>query len=344
MSLTRILMLLIYGSLTGCGQIGYFAQAAKGQFQIIANKQDIQTVIDNPDTEESLQQRLQLAQDIRQFAVDHLALPDNRSYRTYSATGRDYAVWNVVAAPKFSMALYTWCFPLTGCLAYKGYFSKNDAIKLNEEMIAQGFDTYLYGVSAYSTLGWFSDPILDTFLDYREESLADLIFHELAHQVVYIKDDSSFNEAFATAVGQTGMAAWMKHRYPDQNRQSSLSKHNRHGKITDMVLQFRQKLALAYTENTESELAEIKKSLFEEMKQVYAEIQNKGEGTRFYDWWFSLDLNNAHLSSIATYNRLVPAFEKVLEKSASYEEFYETVEVHAKLGKPERDAWLSSFE
>ena len=340
MSLTRILLLLLCTALTGCGQTGYFAQAAKGQWDIISARQEIEQLLDDPQLDSKLRQQLELIQEIREFASNQLDLPDNRSYRYYSKTGRPYAVWNVVATPRYQISPKTWCFPFAGCVAYKGYFTEKDAAELNIKLIDQGYDTFLYGVSAYSTLGWFSDPILDTFVNYSENSLAELIFHELAHQVVYVKDDSSFNEAFATAVGERGLQEWIKHKHPDQDIAALVENNKRNAHITNLILKYRDRLAEVYEREAESKLAQSKAEIFSEMKNAYANIKQSGQGTRYYDWWFSLDLNNAHLSSVSTYYRLVPGFEKMLDQAGSFDNFYSAVAKKATLPKAEREAWL----
>ena len=346
MSLTRILLLLLCTGLTGCGQVGYFSQATKGQWDIIANRENIEQLLDHHQLDPQLRQQLALVRDIRAFASTELHLPDNMSYRYFSETNRQYVVWNVVATPRYDLTPKTWCFPIAGCVAYKGYFREADATAFNQILIDQDYDTFLYGVSAYSTLGWFSDPVLDTFVNYTEKSLAELIFHELAHQVVYVKDDSGFNEAFATAVGQRGQRAWMMHRYPNQGTGTLIENNRRNTKITDLVLSFRDQLAMIYEQRKEheSELAQMKSDIFSEMKQAYSNIQEQGQGTPYYDWWFSLDLNNAHLSSVSTYHRLVPGFESVLDQAGSFERFYALIEEQANLPRAERDAWLLGIE
>ena len=340
MSLTRILLLLLCTGLTGCGQAGYFAQAAKGQWDIISGREEIQQLLDDHQLDSDLRLQLGRVRDIREFASRQLHLPDNMSYRYYSETGRPYVVWNVVATPRYQLSPKTWCFPFTGCVAYKGYFAEIEASALNNKLIDEGYDTFLYGVSAYSTLGWFSDPVLDTFVNYTEESLAELIFHELAHQVVYVKDDSGFNEAFATAVGERGLHAWMKYQHPDQDIDALIEKNQRNAKITDLILEYRDQLATAYERETKSNLERVKNDIFSEMKRGYADIQQSGQGTPYYDWWFSLDLNNAHLSSVSTYHRLVPGFKKILDEAGSFESFYSLVEEQANRPQEEREAWL----
>ena len=231
-----LLVLLV----SGCSELGYYAQATRGQMHILGAREDISELIADSNTPDTLRQRLQLAQDIRSFAVDSLALPDTAAYTSYTATGRKYVVWNVLAAPAYDLSLKTWCFPVAGCVSYKGYFTRGGALALEQQLASENYDTFLYGVSAYSTLGWFADPVLDTFIDYPDISLASLLIHEMAHQVVYVKDDSSFNEAFATAVEHAGTKEWIRTGAAPQEATRYLEVQDRNDRITEMILQFRE--------------------------------------------------------------------------------------------------------
>ena len=282
-------------------------------------------------------------QDIRSFAVDSLALPDTAAYTSYTATGRKYVVWNVLAAPAYDLSLKTWCFPVAGCVDYKGYFTRDDAANLEQQLASENYDTFLYGVSAYSTLGWFADPVLDTFIDYPDVSLASLLFHEMAHQVVYVKDDSAFNEAFATAVEQAGVEQWIATGASPLGAARYKENRDRNIRIREMILEFREELAAAYASVPQSELEQTKREMFADLSDRYATLAARGEGTRYYDWWFTQDLNNAHLSAVSTYFRLVPAFTRALEDSGSYAAFYELVAAKARLPRDERDRWIEGL-
>ena len=337
-------------SLVGCNNLSYYAQATKGQWEMVAKRQSVQTLIDDPGQPEKLVNALTKVAAIRDFASSELALPDNKTFRYYSDLGRPYAVWNVIATPAFSLSPKTWCFPIAGCVAYKGYFSKANAQALNHELVDQSYDTFLYGVSAYSTLGWFSDPILNTFVHYDELSLAGLIFHELAHQVVYVKDDSAFNEAFATALQIEGLKRWVKATQDETVFEAYMERRTKNQRITEMVLSFRDKLSRLYqgfesrkaageTLDTQT-MQQAKRALFESMKNQYQSMKQEGQGTRYYDWWFELPLNNAHLIAVATYYRLVPEFSRMIAQSKDISAFFHRVEELAKLDKPTRDRSL----
>ena len=202
-------MILVSG-VTGCTSVSYYAQSLEGHVEIMTARQDVEKLIDDPSTPEALRARMASASAIRQFATDELALPDNNSYRSYVDVGRDAVTWAVFAAPEFSLTPRTWCFPVFGCVPYRGYFSKESAIETALELQRQGLDVYVTGITAYSTLGWSSDPLLSTMLSQDETYLAGLVFHELAHQRVYVNDDSAFNEAFAVAVETTGVRKWLR--------------------------------------------------------------------------------------------------------------------------------------
>ena len=344
MSPPRVLLLCLFVMLPACSQLGYYTQAVQGHWEIIAKREKISALIGSDDTSEDLKEKLAKVQEIRKFSSRALALPDNRSFTYFTDIGRPYAIWNVVATPAYDLGPKTWCFPVAGCVAYKGFFSEKDADAFNARLMEQGFDTFRYGVSAYSTLGWFSDPVLNTHLHYGETSLAGLIFHELAHQVAYAKDDSAFNEAFATVVEIAGLERWFSERGTVEQYEEYLENRKRNGKITAMVLGFRARLAQRYETGPESTLPQSKRALFREMKSVYEEMRNRGEGTPYYDWWFSLDLNNAHLALLSTYHHHVPALQTALDQSGSLQAFYTLIKEKSELPKPARDQWLSSLE
>ena len=333
-------LMLVMG---GCSELGYYTQAVKGQMEILGKRDSIADLLADQSTPRETRDRLTLVKQIRDFASNELGLPDNRSYRYYSELGRAYVVWNVLAAPQNEMELKTWCFPVAGCIAYKGYFSNSGALALERKLADQGYDTFLYGVSAYSTLGWFSDPVLDTFIDYPEFALAGTIFHELAHQVVYVKDDSGFNEAFATAVQQAGVEKWILDRHSLSELDNHLASQNHNDSITELVLEYRNQLEQLYANGPESSLGQRKQEIIEQMKMAYSGIRERGSGTPYYDWWFSLELNNAHFSSIATYHRLVPAFKIALEQAGSLAAFYEIVKEKAKLPSQQRNRWIQAL-
>lgn len=194
--------------LTGC----YYLQAARGQLEIVRKRTPITEVVADPATPASLRRRLELVDSAREFAVERLDLPDNGSYRSYADLGRDFVVWNVFAAPEFSLQPEQWCFPVAGCVAYRGYFAREAAEAKARRLAADGYDTHVAGATAYSTLGRFEDPVLNTMMGWSDVVLVETLFHELAHQQLYVQDDTEFNESFATVVGRVGVRRWLESR------------------------------------------------------------------------------------------------------------------------------------
>ncbi|MDE2456588.1 MAG: aminopeptidase, partial [Burkholderiales bacterium] len=216
---------------SGCSTAGYYAQALGGHLAVLRKSRPVSEWLADPATPAPLRARLELAERMRDYAVTALGLPDNASYRRYADLGRSAVVWNVVAAPELSLTLETWCFPVMGCVGYRGYYDKAAAEALGAELKAQGWEVEVYGVPAYSTLGWSNwlggDPLLNTFIDWPDGELARLIFHELAHQVVYVKGDSTFNESFAVSVEQEGVKRWLAAHGTDEQRHEHEQAHAR---------------------------------------------------------------------------------------------------------------------
>jgi len=283
---------------------------------------------------------------IRDFASRDLALPDNGSYRRYADIGRPYVVWNVFAAPEFSVEPEKWCMLFVGCVSYRGYYDRGQAEQLAREMQARGLDTYVGGVRAYSTLGYFDDPVLNTFLRAGSVEVARLIFHELAHQVVFAGGDSTFNESFAATVENEGLRRWLA-RYGTAAQVSALAARNRRKEIfIDLVNTYRGKLRDLYALDSSAEhKRQAKAELMAEMKRVYDDIR-AGEGTLpDYDKWFAPDLNNAKIASLALYTQLVPAFTALLaQENHDLPRFYRRVAAIAKLPLAARHAALSGVK
>ena len=324
--------------LSGCSQAGYYFQAARGQLELLHKRQPIEELIDDSRTSAELRAQLILADKIRSYAIHKMALDDNKGFSHYTDLERQYVTWNVVAAPVYSIDAKTWCFPVAGCVAYKGFFEQERAAREKQLLVEQGYDVLLYGVTAYSTLGWFSDPLLSTFIHYKATDLAALIFHEFTHQVVYVQDDSEFNEAFATTVEFSVLNSWLHSRGETERINELESRRLRQNRITEMILDFREMLGQAYKKESR---AASKAALFKQLKQDYHEIQEAGEGTAYYDWWFSRELNNADLLSVSTYFRLVPAFSEMLDRhQGNLIEFFAEVKLLAKEDKSTRDQVL----
>lgn len=313
---------------------------------MLAAARPIDDWLADPATAEPLKERLQRARAIRSFAARELGLPDNASYTAYADLGRPAVVWNVFATPALSLELKNWCYPFFGCAGYRGYFDKASADRFAEELRAQGYDVNVAPVPAYSTLGWFSDPLLNTFINAHDGELARLVFHELAHQIVYVKDDTVFNESFATAVERAGVARWLAARHDDALTRSYAEVERRRTDFLALLLKYRGELRRVYAEDA-PELArrQRKRAAFEALAAEYRQIRDtRWNGFRGYDRFFSQDLNNAHLAAVGAYNDLVPAFEALLARGGgALPGFYGEVRRLAGLEKSRRDEVLSAL-
>lgn len=332
-----------------CGSMRYYSQAVWGGADVLVKRKPIARLLE-PGRAEVLsaatRERLELTLRIREFATSELGLPDNRSYRSYADLGRPYAVWNVVAAPRLSLEPKTWCYPFAGCAAYRGYFNERAARRYGDRLTGQGFDVRVGGVAAYSTLGWFADPVLNTFLDYADADLAAVIFHELAHQVVYVKDDSSFNESFATAVEVAGVRRWLRSQGRNEELAVYEQARERRRDLNRFLLEVRDELEALYAgDDTDERKLALKAEVFRSLAGRYrrdlvpawrAAASGDGGGQSDLGGWLSR-LNNADLVSVATYNDLVPAFLGLLEASGGdFPAFYAEVERLSELSPEER--------
>lgn len=338
-SLLRMLAVAaLLAALQGCGTM-YVAQAARGQFGVMSARRPIPAVIADAKTPAELRARLEEVSAARDFASRELGLPDNKSYRSYADVRRDFVVWNVVATPEFSVEPQRWCFPIVGCLAYRGYFSEKRARAFATNLERQGFDVVVGGIPAYSTLGRFADPVLNTMMSYGDGELASILFHELAHQVVYVAGDTEFNEAFAVAVERAGLARWLKFRGREDQLERFLQSRARQLQYIALFARKRADLAALYAEKIPRDTMRERKqailaSLATEMNELAKQYGRSG-----YLNWIKDGLNNAHLASVATYFDCVPGFERLLEEQGGdMTSFYGAVREIAGKSKKERHA------
>ena len=317
--------LVLVALLCGCESVAFYAQAIGGQLGVMRAARPLDTWLTDPQTEPELRDRLETARRIREFASRELALPENGSYASYADLRRPYVVWNVFAAPRFSVEARRECFPFTGCVSYRGFFSEELARRHAERLRAQGFDVHIAGVPAYSTLGWFDDPLLSTFIRYPDTQLARLVFHELAHQVAYAKNDTTFNESFAVVVEETGVKRWLEAEGRAAELESFRAAQARKHRFAARVKQARDRLAEVYAAGLPREaLVRAKHEEFERLRAEYGAI-------------IPAEPNNAFLVSIALYSELVPAFERLLaEQQGDLGRFYEKVRALAALDKAGR--------
>lgn len=299
-------------SLSGCGT-SYLLQAARGQWQVLRQRQPVERLIASERTEPTLRSRLELVRDVRDFASRELSLPDNRSYRTYRALERPYAVWNVVAAPEFSVIPRRWCFPIVGCLTYRGYFHEVDARRYADRLRARGDDVMVGGITAYSTLGRFADPVLDTMMRYGDLQLAGTIFHELTHQKLYIKDDTEFNESLAVTVEREGLRRWLEARGRGAELQAYLRQQQLQEDVVRILAATRRELDGLYRAGgATGELRVGKRAIIAGAGETVSRFEAAEQVRSGYDAWLNEGLNNAHLAAVGTYFDCVPAFERLL--------------------------------
>lgn len=327
-SLRILISLLVPLLLGGCETLAYYAQAVGGQVSLMSRARPVEDLLADPRTPQALRERLALARGIRGYAVKELKLPDNESYRSYADIGRPYAVWNVVGAPEFSLEALQSCFPVAGCVSYRGFFAQDDAERYAAGLRAQGNDAYVYGVAAYSTLGRFDDPLLSTFIRYPDADLARLMFHELAHQVAYVKDDSTFNESFAVVVEREGLRRWLAATGRGAEQKAFIAAEERNKAFGGEIEQVRAKLRLLYRQRLAPE------AMRERKRAELAALQAKLAG---HPRFKNLAPNNAFLASFATYTELAPTFEFLLqEEGGDLARFYARVAKYAASPPAER--------
>ena len=355
-----ILALLACLALAGCahteGALGYYWQSVQGHARLLQAARPLDAWIANESTPAPLRARLQLAQRARHFAVQELGLPDNASYRSYADLGRSAAVWNVVAAPPYALELHRWCFPFTGCIGYRGYFQEADAQAEGARLAAQGLEVDVYGVPAYSTLGYLNwaggDPLLNTFIGWPEGEFVRLLFHELAHQVVYAQGDTLFNESFATAVERLGTERWLATQARPEVRQAFAASEERRQAFRALTRATRARLAEIYEQNKapahDSQALNAMKSVaMQDFRARYAVLRERwlAQGARVegYDRWVA-QANNASFAAQAAYDAWVPAFEALFaQQGQRWDAFYDAVRHLAALPQDERHARLQAL-
>jgi predicted aminopeptidase len=342
--------------LGGCASLGYYWQSASGHLQMMNAARPVSEWLVDPQADERLKRQLQTAQRLRAFASRALHLPDSPSYTHYADLRREAVLWNVMAAPPLSLTLQTWCFPVAGCVGYRGYYDEAQAQAEAASLRAQGLDVAVYPVPAYSTLGWLNwaggDPLLNTFIHYPEGELARLIFHELAHQVVYVKDDTAFNESFATAVERLGVRLWLASDASDAARQMYEQVRQRREQLHALTRATRARLAAAYapgatTSGETQTLLARKQAILQDFRDRYAHLRAAWAGDparwRATDRWVQ-QANNAAFGAEAAYDQWVPAFEALFEREGrDWPRFYDAVRKLSQMPRDRRDALLKEL-
>ena len=350
MALAGVVTTAIVGALclTGCSNLAYYWQSATGHVRLMGAARPVADWLADSTAPERLKTRLALSQRIRSFAVSELKLPDNPSYRRYADLSRSAAVWNVVAAPKFSLTLKTWCFPVTGCVGYHGYFDEAEARAEAEDLRAKGLEVAVYPVPAYSTLGWMNwaggDPLLNTFINYPEGELARLIFHELAHQVVFVGGDTTFNESFATAVERLGSSRWLVTQSSESARTEYAEYDGRRAQFRALTQGARRRLSDIYADKPD---ASRKQAALDDFRRDYSRLRDGWGGDplrwRGYDRWVE-QANNAWFGAQGAYDDLVPGFEALFRNERSdWKRFYDAARRLAALPKEQRNTLLKEM-
>jgi predicted aminopeptidase len=314
---------------SGCETLSYYTQAIGGQLNLMASARPVDAWLADPATPADLRERLEMAHRIRQFASRELGLPDNGSYMSYADLGRPFVVWNVFAAPEFSVEPRRECFPFTGCVPYRGFFSEGAARAEAARLKRDGLDVYLGGVLAYSTLGWFNDPLLSTFIRYPDAQVARLVFHELAHQVVYAKGDTTFNESFAVVVEDEGVRRWLESQGRGDELEKFYAAQERKRAFAEAVKETRARLAAVYVSDASKE------QMREQKRAEFDRLRARFPGA------VPAEANNAFLASIALYTEMVPGFERLLAEShGDLKRFYGRARELASSDRTVRDTTL----
>ncbi|MBK8181608.1 MAG: aminopeptidase [Candidatus Competibacteraceae bacterium] len=332
-------------TLSGCADLAYYRQTVAGQWELLQARRPVAAVLADPATTPALRRRLETAQALRRFASTELGLPDNGSYRSYADLKRPQAVKNVFAAPELALAPRQWCYLAVGCLSYRGFFDAPAAQHFADALRVAGDDVYVADIPAYSTLGWFDDPLLNTFIQWPTGRLAELMFHELAHQRLYLAGDTAFNEAFATAIGRLGAERWLHQRGTVSEQREYAADRRRHDEFLRLVMATRNQLATLYASSRKDSEKRLEKGrILGELRNRYRAMQRAWNGYSGYDRWFDQDLNNAKLAGNSTYYRWVPAFIALYEREGrAFTAFYRAVERLEQLPASERAARLEAL-
>lgn len=343
--MNRLWLLLFPLWLSGCAEITYYAQAVTGHLGIMLNSRTLEQVMDDPATPPETRARLERAREMRDYASRVLKLPENRSYRIYTDLGRPAALWNIFAAPELSLELKTWCYPVAGCVGYRGYFSRARADTHAKELRAEGYEVFVGPVSAYSTVGWFNDPLLNTVLKRPDPELAGVLFHELAHQRLFLPSDTAFSESFATAVEIEGVRRWLTDQGKPEEFTNYMERLKRREQFMELVLRYRKQLETLYASAKPDEAKRAEKArTFDELRRDYTALKASWGGYSGFDAWLtSGELNNARMGAVGVYHQHVPAFQALLVKlNGDFEAFYLEAERIAKLKFAERTTLLAT--
>jgi predicted aminopeptidase len=346
MSFMRSLALVAsLACLQGCATTAYYWQAMRGHFDVMLRSKPIEEALARPDLPAPLRERLSRVLVMRSFASRELALPDNGSYRSYADLERPFVLWNVFVAPEFSVEPRQSCFLFAGCVQYRGFYSESEARRYAAQAKQEGYDVFVGGVPAYSTLGYFDDPVLNTFVRAAEPEVARLIFHELAHQVLYVKNDTVFNESFAAAVEEEGLRRWLDREGNAAQRDAWASYQLRRRDFIALITDYRERLARFYSQPmSDADKRAGKERLFEDMRRDYQALKASWGGFSGYDRYFNQELNNALLAVTAAYSRWVPSFTAMIQRDGGdMQAFYRDARALSALPKEQREQRLQAL-
>lgn len=327
----------------GCSSVSYYSQAVSGHLSLMHQRQDVTALLDNPKTEPLVAKQLRLAQEILDFAEIYMHLDTGGSYRQVVITGLPAVSWNVVAAGEFSVEPKLWCFPIAGCVPYRGYFKQSQANEFAQQLQTEGYDVDLSPVAAYSTLGWFDDPLLDTMLRYSDSQLAAVLIHELAHQKLYVAGDTRFNEAFAEFVESLGVTQWLRHADRQQEHQDWMARHQAEPQFTALLAETRAGLSSLYASGQQPAIMrQQKQQLLEALQQDYARlVAEQWQGQNYFSGWMEGDVNNARLALAESYAGGACAFAALYQQAGEkLEDFYVLARQQAGLDEEQRRGWL----
>ncbi len=340
-----LLILLSVVFLPGCAELAYYTHAAGGQLQVMSAREPIEDVIANPATDNRTRQQLELIQRARQFAITELALPDSDTFRDYADLKRPWVLWNVYATPELSLHLKQWCYPFIGCHGYRIYFDENYAQQVASGLRQQGMDVYIARSPAYSTQGWFDDPVYNPMLHYDDITLVGILFHELAHERLYIINDSEMNESFATLVQNEGVRRWLQAKGDSPAYIAYKRDNDREQAFVEMILAYRAKLEILYESSaSDDEKRAGKQAILAGLQGRYAALKKEWGNYQGYDHWFDKPLNNARLAPIATYNGYLKTFETILARqNGNLASFYEEIEKLSTMTTTQRRQYLQQY-
>ena len=332
--------------LSGCADFGYYWHSARGHLAVMKQRVDIEDLLADKETAAELRKRLALVQEIRRFSVTRLSLPENDSYLSYVELDRPYLIQNLFAAPEFSTVLQRWCYPVIGCASYRGYYDEERLLAYVDELEASGQEVHVGKVSAYSTLGWFDDPVLSSFINWPDHRLAGLLFHELTHQQIYIDDDTTFNESLASAVQMVGTELWLQSRNQHQALEKLSSWLQYRGEVIKLIESTRARLHEVYQADiSDAVKRENKAAVFTDARQAHQSIAAKHGVRGGFSDWFAGELNNAKIGSIAAYNSQMPAFVNMIRgHQLDFAAFYEYVADVGALDKNQRDSCIEAWQ